>query len=87
MARRRSRHFTAVAALGPQEVELEHPKVVVSCVLFRIPPIPKSLELRKLTCFHASFFSFLPLWLATLLASLFSALLPPSSPLEKCSVL
>ena len=26
----RSRHFTAVTALGPQEVELEHSKVVVS---------------------------------------------------------
>ena len=43
MAQWRSRHFTAVTALGPQEVELEHPKVVVSWllsfhVLFRIPP-------------------------------------------------
>ena len=27
----RSRHFTAVTALGPQKVELEHSKVVVSC--------------------------------------------------------
>ena len=29
----KSCHFTAVAALGPQEVELEHPKVVVSWLL------------------------------------------------------
>ena len=41
VARWRSRHFTAVTALAPQEVELEHPKVVVSWllqfhVLFRI---------------------------------------------------
>ena len=33
MARWRSRHFTAVTALGPQEVELEHSKVVVSWLL------------------------------------------------------
>ena len=44
MAGWRSRHFTAVTALGPQEVELEHSKVVVSWllwfhVLFKIPPI------------------------------------------------
>ena len=43
MAGWRSRHFTAVAALGPQEAELEHSKVVVSWllsfhVLFMIPP-------------------------------------------------
>ena len=43
MARWRSRHFTAVTALGPQEVELEHSKVVVSWLLsfhglFRLPP-------------------------------------------------
>ena len=42
-ARWRSRHFTAVTALGPQEVELEHSKVVVSWLLsfhglFRLPP-------------------------------------------------
>ena len=29
----RSRHFTAVTALGPQEVELEYSKVVVSWLL------------------------------------------------------
>ena len=44
MARWRSRHFTAVTSLGPQEVELEHPKVVVSWLLlfhglFRFPQI------------------------------------------------
>ena len=44
MAGWRSRHFTAVTALGPQEVELEHSKVVVTWllqlhVLFRIPPL------------------------------------------------
>ena len=33
MARWRSRHFTGVTALGPQEVELEHSKVVVSWLL------------------------------------------------------
>ena len=33
MARWRSRHFTAVTTLGPQEVELEHSKVVVSWLL------------------------------------------------------
>ena len=33
MAWWRSRHFTAVTALGPQEVELEHPRVVVSWLL------------------------------------------------------
>ena len=30
VARWKSRHFTVVTALGPQEVELGHPKVVVS---------------------------------------------------------
>ena len=54
MARRRSRHFTAVAALGPQEVELEHPKVVVSWllyfhVLFRIPPYASGINFPKST--------------------------------------
>ena len=33
MARWSRRHFTAATALGPQEVELEHSKVVVSWLL------------------------------------------------------
>ena len=50
MARWRSRHFMAVKALGPQEVELEHSKVVVSWLLqFHVLFIggPKGLSISK----------------------------------------